>query len=182
MAPTIPTTPPTQFRTGDTVQFTVPAGDYPIVESWTLKWNLAGPSEVVVTATTSGDGYLVTLTAALNVLLAGTYRWTLTASKGTGSTAEHYTVAEGIAAVLANPGAASGGNQKLTDETELALLNTAIAARVAGDVARYSIGDRSLEKLDLKALLAWRARLRSKIARRKRGGQLRTIQHRFRDG
>lgn len=182
MAPTIPTSPPTEFRTADTVQFTVPAGDYPVAEGWTIKWNLAGPGEVVVTASTSGDGYLVNLTATVNTLLIGTYRWTLTAAKGSGGTAERYTFAEGVVAVLVNPGAASAGNQKLTDETELALLNTAIAARISGDVAEYSIGDRSLKKLELTELLAWRARLRSKIARRKRGGQLRTIRHRFGNG
>jgi hypothetical protein len=182
VAPTIPTLPPTAFRTADTVQFTLDAGDYPVSEGWTIKWNLAGPSEVVVTATTSGTGYLVSLTSAVNTLTPGTYRWTLTAEKGSGATAERYTFDEGTVAVQANPAAASAGNQKLTDETELALLNTAIAARIAGDVAEYSIGERSLRKLDLSELLAWRARLRAKIARRKRGGQLRTIQHRFRDG
>lgn len=182
MAPSIPTIPPTEFRTADTVRFTVPSGDYPVAEDWTVKWNLAGPSEVVVTATESGEGYLVTLTSAVNTLLTGTYRWTLTAETGTAPNLQRYTFAEGVVAVLANPAAATAGSQKLTDETELALLNTAIAARLAGDVAEYSIGERSLKKLELNDLYAWRARVRAKIARRKRGGALRTVQFRFRDG
>ena len=82
--------------------------------------------------------------------------------------------------VLADPGSASAGDQQLTDEAELALLNTAIAARLRGDVARYSIGDRSLEKIDLSELRRMRAALREKIARRKRGGGLKRIAHVFR--
>lgn len=179
MAPVVPTSPPTEFHAKNTVAFTVSPAEYPSSEGWTVKWELAGPSQASVTATTSGDGYLVTLDSASNTLTPGTYAWTLSASK-TSPTAVRYTIDSGYVNVLADPGSASAGDQQLTDEAELALLNTAIAARLRGDVARYSIGDRSLEKIDLAELRRMRAALREKIARRKRGGGLKRIAHVFR--
>jgi hypothetical protein len=162
--------PPSQFPTNSTVAFTVSQGDYPAADGWTVKWGLAGASAASVTATASGTDWLVTLTVAANTLTPGLYTWVLWAEKGAGPTLEKHEISRGTTTVLTDPFAASANSQQLTDERELALLDAAIAARLSGDVAEYSIGDRSLKKIPLEELLKWRNTVRSRMARRARGG------------
>jgi hypothetical protein len=169
MTPPIPTVAPTQFPTGSTVVFTQVHGDYDPGDGWVMKWALAGAGQTIVTASNTGGLWQFTLTATLNTLAAGTYTTVLYIER-TSPALERYELARGTVEVQANPLAASAGNQRLTDEAELALLDTAIAARIAGDVTEYTIGDRSLKKIPLDELLSWRNTVRSRLARRRRGG------------
>ncbi len=76
MSQPIPTCEPTQIRAGDTVQWTVDRlTDYKPADGWSLTYYIAGAGGVLVqTATTSGQGYAVTLTAAqTGVLIPGDY-------------------------------------------------------------------------------------------------------------
>lgn len=179
MAPVVPTTVPIDIETGSTVQFTQQPADFPTSEGWIVKWVVAGASQKSITASVSGQAYLLSLASTDNALAPGTYTWTLYAEKV--SPAERYTIATGVITVRPAPQASSAGDMQSQDEQELAVLNAAIKARltVGGDVQSYTIGDRSLEKIPLMELVQWRNQVRARVIARRRGGPLRAVKTRF---
>lgn len=181
--PNIPANPPARFARDTTVAFTVDAGDYPASDGWTLKWALAGVSQTVVTATGSGNSYTVTLARTANQLPRGAYQWMLFVER-TSPANEKVELSRGMVQVDHDAATADGDSQQLTDEQELAAIEATIARRLAGDMAEYGVqsggGDgRSAKREDLATLYKIRAQLRSRIARKLRGGRLRQIRSAF---
>jgi len=74
VAADVPTTEPLEFRAGDTVLWTKTIADYPAGEGWALTYYIAGPQRITVTASTDGDTFSATITAAQTTALqAGHY-------------------------------------------------------------------------------------------------------------
>lgn len=166
MAPSIPSVVPSVIRAGDTVRFTRQYGDFPVADGWALRFTIAGASKKGVDATTSGSDFLVTLAAADTVGLApGTYAYALTATLF----GARYTAEEGVLTVQPNVEAATAGALQSHDERTLALLEAELEARAASDHTEYAVDGRSLKRETIETLTAWANRLRSRIARRKRG-------------
>lgn len=179
MAPTIPSSPPAVFRAGDTVKFTASPSEYPVGDGWTVTYTVNGVKKQSATASESGGKYLVTISATNSALLdAGTYLWTLTASKG----GETYTIAHGSLTVLPNVSAAAAGALQSQDEKELAYLNAEIEARAQSDHTEYTVNGRSLKRESIVDLMEWRDKLRARIARQRRGGALATVAVQFPSG
>lgn len=177
MAPTIPTVPPTAFRAGDTVKFTVDHADYSASDSWVIAFTVNGPSKAAASSVVSvGTRSTVTLAAAATAQLTpGTYAWTLVATKS----GERYTIAGGVVSVLPDTSAAAAGSLQSNDERELAYLNAEIQARLQSDHTEYTVDGRSLKREPLAELMEWRDMLRARIARRRRGGGLATVAVQF---
>lgn len=66
---------PSQFAAGTTVRFTLSYDDYP-ASDWSLSFSLLGAGSFSAAGVVSGDGFIVTLTAAQTATLTpGQYRW-----------------------------------------------------------------------------------------------------------
>lgn len=179
MAPTIPTAPPTKFRAGDTVKFTVSPAEFPVGDGWTVSYTVNGVKKATANASESAGKYLVTLSATETTALdPGTYLWTLRATKG----GETYTVDHGSLTVMPNVTSAAAGALQSQDEKELAYLNAEIEARAQSDHTEYSIDGRSLKRESIVDLMEWRDKLRARIARQRRGGALATVAVQFPSG
>lgn len=179
MAPSIPTVVPSEIRAGDTVRFTRQYADYPVGESWVARFTLSGPGKAGCDATTSGSDFLFALAPADTKELApGTYQYAITVTLA----GARYTAQEGVLAVLADLTTSTVGTLETQDEQELRALNAEILARAQSDHTEYTIGDRSLKREPLPELLAWRNRLRARIAQRRNGGQLPKMRARFSRG
>ena len=144
MARTIPTTEPTEFMAGNTVDWTKTLADFPASDGWTVTHafvNSAGT--FTTTSTADGDDHLTTITAAISAdISAGDYRWQAYATKG----AERYPAGSGATTVKANfaTGATDGrGHAK----TVLDALEAVMENRASSDQASVSIGGRSISKL-----------------------------------
>lgn len=166
MAPSIPSVVPEVIRAGDTVRFTRNYGDFPVADGWALRFTLAGASKKGVDATTSGADFLVTLTAAdTQDLQPGTYTCALHASLS----GARYTAEEWVLEVKPNVEQATAGALQSHDERTLALIEAELEARAASDHTEYTVDGRSLKREAIETLTAWAAKLRGRIARRKRG-------------
>lgn len=172
MAPSVPTSPPTEIRAGDTVRFTYQHPDFPAADGWAMSYTLQGASKAAVSGSVSGEVFDFTVPAATSKnLIAGKYSYTITATLS----GARYTAATGVVSVLPDLVAGTAGAHQSQDEKELAFLNSEILARAASDHTEYTIGDRALKREPLAELIAWRDRLRARIARRRRGGGLGTV-------
>lgn len=71
MAAALPTTEPTEFRAGDTIQWVKSLADYSAAEGWTLKYYLvASQRKITITATASGSDFAVTISATDSATLS----------------------------------------------------------------------------------------------------------------
>jgi hypothetical protein len=163
----IPNIEPQQIRAGDTIKWTREFGDYPASDGWALAYRLINAAQKYdvngsqVTTDTNGRGFLITIPAATSASFAtGDYKFVANVTKGS----ERYTVAQGQITVLPNLAAQSSAfdgrtaNQKVLD---------ALEAMIAGrtDVEEYTIGTRSIKKMPINDLLAWRSVYVMKVRR-----------------
>ena len=164
MAADIPTNEPTILRSGDTWKWTKTLADYPASAPWTLKYrfkNAAGGFEI--TASASGDGYAVSVTAATtSAYVAGTYSWIAWVE---GGTSEKYTVDTGV--VVVNPDYRSGTATTALDDRSharktLAAIETWIESRNPG-VAEYEIAGRRMKYIPLTDLLKLRQTYKNEV-------------------
>lgn len=77
MAAAIPTQEPTEFRAGETVQWTKSVPDYTYADGWRLTYYLRGPVplSIATTADTDGRGFAVTIDAATTAALQPGSYW-----------------------------------------------------------------------------------------------------------
>ena len=151
MAPTIPTTEPTQFTVGDTVKWTKVLSDFPASDSWALTYafvNSAGTFSES-TSTADGDRHAIVITTAHSaVFAAGDYDWQAYATKGT----ERFPAGSGSTIVNANyaDGAVDArSHAKIT----LDAIEAVIEGRATSDQSSVSIGGRAITKLSPAELL-----------------------------
>lgn len=165
---------PSEIRAGDTIQWRDDAGVDNLGNaidsgSWTLTYylrtNTASEGATVV-GTAYGTGWAFAIAAGTSAGFdAG--QWFFQAIATSGS--DKVTLGAGQLTVLASlsysgtPGALNGNSQAQTD---LAAVQAAIRAIVAGGVAKeYTIGNRSLKKYDLADLLQLESKLKAEVKR-----------------
>ena len=158
MAPSIPTSEPTEFRQGDTVQWTKDLADYPPA-THTLKYSFAQASDRQdLTATDNGDGkHLATLANDdSDDFAAGVYivQGFVTALSGGAIT----TIYSGRVEVLVGLHLAAnddGVELRSRWEQMKAALEDLLYTKSGKDRSGYSIGDVSLTAMTPDELLGW---------------------------
>lgn len=162
---------PATFVAGDTVQWTDSAFDGKGSGTYTLRYALRGEASLDVTGVASADGWNVTIPAAdSNTLPPGTYAWHAYLTSG----ATRFTVGNGVVIVNANIALQGAGFDPRTQiEQDIIAVEAEIRARATGGATiEYSIGNRSLKKESISALLALRSSLRLDLAREKQAKRL----------
>jgi hypothetical protein len=160
---------PARFPAGTTVKYRRSYSDFPASAGWELKLHLAGPSAKNWTASSDGDAFVFTLTAAETAFCAaGSYRWVERVTKG----AETYDAAAGMVTVTANVATAGVGELQSWREKALAEAREALSALISGRIQSFQIGSRVFSKLDLPELRKLVVELEAGVAREQGSGQL----------
>ena len=138
--------------------------------SFTLKYSArlegTGSTEIQITATASGSDYLVEVNSSTTAsYTVGTYRWQAYITRN--SDEQRLTIDEGTWEVIANRDAATTDPRShaaiMVDKIE-----SILEGRADSDVSSYSIQGRSLTKLGIEELMAWRDRYKSELLLEKR--------------
>jgi hypothetical protein len=161
----IPSTEPTNFAAGETVQWTKSVADYPSTAGWSLIYSIRGPTVFPnATATPNADGsYSITIAAVDTApLKAGLYLWASHAYKA-GPPILRYAIERGVILVTANLDTVE------TIETHAAevlpIIEAAIKGRLTGDMQQYTIAGRQIMKIPIRELYALRAQYRAELAK-----------------
>ncbi len=163
---TIPSTEPTVFTAGDTVQWTrSDLGDYPAT-TWTLTYTFYNISKSFsVTATASGTGFAVTIAKATTAgYTAGDYKWDAYVTDGT----SRYKVDSGYCTVKADTGALTGGtgyDYSSTIKKIFDAIEAVIYGRASKDQSSYTIAGRTLERTPIADLIRLRNFYKSELER-----------------
>jgi hypothetical protein len=171
MAPVTPTGVPGQVVAGDTLVFELSYGDYPISEGWVLSMSFVGKGALQTeTAEVTEDDakWTVLIPATRTAILhsnPGAYRWFAYMTGAGAYAGQKYTVAEGRIEVLANPRQAQDGDFQAQCEKDLAVVEAAIAGRLADDMQAYTIRGRQVVMIPVKELVAERSRLKREVWR-----------------
>ena len=122
-----------------------------------------GATVITITASASGDDYLVSVAAGTTASYAtGVYRWQAYITRTSDSA--RVTIDSGTFEVLANR-SASTADPRSHAKTVLDKIESVLSGRADGDVASYSINGRSLTKLPIADLMMWRDRYRAEYLR-----------------
>lgn len=147
---------------GDTWQWTKNLSLYPASAGYTLAYYFANATNAFSISgsaiTTSGNTYLVNFAATAGIV-PGKYRWQVyvTTLAGVRSTA-----AEGWLTVTPNLALGQPVELRTPARALLDAIDTLLAGRVLTDTTKYTIANRSLEKLtpiqlmEARSLVAWR--------------------------
>lgn len=144
----IATTEPTSVIAGDTIAWTRSFADYP-APTYVLKYRLLNAAgKIDITASASGTDHAVAVTAATSAgWTAGNYDWLAWVEKGSGPTAERYSVDEGRITVEPNRAALSTWDGRSSArkiyEALLSAYETAAAGRAY--VGEYEIAGRRMK-------------------------------------
>jgi len=162
---------PEEVTVGDFIQWTRTdiATDYPPADytaTYIARITGGGNTEIQLTGTTYNGSYLFTVDSVTSAdFVAGYYHWQLEIVRNSDS--ERAVIDTG--AFIAHPDLDVGGTDPRT-HTEIMLdkIELLLQGRADGDVANYTIGNRSLTKLSLKDLMYWRDRYRAEVFQEKR--------------
>lgn len=162
---------PAQFHAGDTVEWSDSSFNGRSSDEYGLTYAVRGPVNLTFTGVAAAGGWDVTISASQSATMPpGDYTWQayLTA------TGKRYTVGSGQVKVLANIATqVVGYDGRSQTEKDLDAVKAAIRARLSGDATiEYTIGNRSLKKEPLAALLSLRTQLESDVAREKQAKRL----------
>ena len=160
MAASIPSSEHTQVTAGDTWKWTKSVPDYPASDSWTLSYEVRGPSKITlawgseVAAHSNGRDYSITVLPAKTApLLAGTYHWSAYVTKA----GERHEVYYGILPIRINLAAAPTEGGQTHAERTLAVIEAALEGRLTGDLEAYTIAGRSVTKIPIEQLYRMRS-------------------------
>jgi len=142
---------PATLRAGDTIAWTESISDYPATGGWSLAFSLTafGKTTVVITATTSGSDYAISvLPAVTKTWVAGKYDWQAYVYKGTPPTfTEKHTVEVGQVTILPDlTQATSSTDNRSTAKKNLDMIEACLSGNTSPDIVNYSIGGRSLSR------------------------------------
>lgn len=165
---------PETATAGDTWQWKKSLPLYPAGKGYTLAYYFANAaSSFSITGgsvVASGDAFLISFSAT-NAIVPGKYRWQGYATlAGARSTA-----VEGWIVVTPNLASAGAVDLRTPARALLDAIDTLLAGRMLSDVHRYTIGNRSLEKLsqlDLikaRSTVAWRVFHEQRVERIENG-------------
>lgn len=165
MTAPIPSTEPTNFAAGETVQWTKTVADYLSTDGWSLIYSIRGATVFPdVTATPVSDGsYSITIpTTSTTGLKPGRYVWASHAYKA-GTPPLRYPIDRGVIIVTADLGAAETVVSHAAEA--LPIVEAAIKGRLTGDMQQYMIAGRSITKIPIMELYALRAFYRAELAK-----------------
>jgi len=161
-------TEPAKIRAGDLLQWkrTDLGTDY-VNSAYTLKYSArlegTGTTEIEITASASGDDYLVSVSKTTTAsYTAGVYRWQAYITRTSDN--ERITVDSGTWEVLENRDT-STADPRSHARIMVEKIESLLEGRADADVASYSIAGRSLTKLSIDELMAWRDRYRAEYLR-----------------
>ncbi|MBL4791328.1 MAG: hypothetical protein JKY60_20550 [Kordiimonadaceae bacterium] len=177
---------PERFTAGDTVTFCRDVWDYPPADGWVLAYTLTGEGGLISRrpATTEGDGYKLTFTAAETAALGrGDYRLIGRVTKGE----DVHTIYNGAVAVKQNLFSveiATDARHRL--EKRLDTIETLLDGRALSDTQLLMIGGKQLQKMPMTELIVLKQetkkhlkRLRNEQRISEGGANHRRIQTRF---
>ena len=163
-----PETEPEKIISGDRLIFkrTNLGTDYPN-SSYTLKYSArlegTGSVEIEVTASASGDDYLVEVASATTAnYTVGTYRWQAYITRNSDS--QRLTLDTGTWEVVANRDA-NTADPRTHAKIMLEKIESILEGRAASDVNSYSINGRSLSKIPIPELIEFRASYKAEYLR-----------------
>ena len=153
---------------GDTLDFVTTLPDYPASGGYTLKYRLSPRttgSAIDITCSASGDDHRCGAAASVTALwAAGEYSWSCWVEKG----AERYSGTaypwRGECTILPNPATTTTYDARSHARKVLDAIEAILEGKATADVAEYTIGGRSLKKMDVPDLLQWRQRYASEVA------------------
>lgn len=163
MTAQIPSTEPTAFAAGETVQWTKSVADYPSTDGYSLIYSIRGPSAFPnVTATPNSDGtYSITLATTDTTNLApGTYPWTSHAYK-VGPPVLRFAIERGVIVVTTDMNAAVTIVSHAAEA--LPIVEAALKGRLTGDMQQYQIAGRQITKIPIQELYALRSMYRAEL-------------------
>lgn len=134
--------------------------------AYALRYEIRGPVSLTLNAVAAGTSWQTTITTAQSgSLTPGTYYWAAYLSK----TGERVTAGTGTFVITTDlSGALANYNGQSQEEKDLQAIKDEISARVSGGFAyEYTIGNRSLKKEPLTALLELKDRY-ERLVRRQR--------------
>lgn len=161
-----PTSEPLELVAGDFVAWkrTDLGTDYPPA-SYALTYTARldnTATAINLTATESGDDYLIEVDAATSAAwTVGFYTWQAYITRTSDSA--RVVVGTGRFEVLANRATAST-DPRTHARKMLTLIEALLEGRAVSDVDSYEIAGRSLKKMAVRELLAWRDRYRAELA------------------
>ena len=135
-----------------------------IDSTWTMKYVIAGSTAVTLTATANGLGWRTSISKTQTETLgAGEFYWQAYAETGT----RRETLGRGR--ITIRQAAVSGASGKTQAQQDLEAVQAAMRAMISGGaVAEYTIGGRSLRKIDMADLIMLEARLKNQVAAEKK--------------
>lgn len=153
---TIPTTEPAQVTAGDTIQWTKSISDYPANAGWTLSYVLlSAKNKITFSGSASGADHAVTIAAATSASWAAdTYQWQSYVTNGS----ERHNIGSGSMIVLPNFASKSASDQRSWVKRTLDNIEAVIENRATMDQMEYTIEGRSLKRMEIADLLAFRDR------------------------
>lgn len=176
MAPILATIEPTTATAGATWTWAISSSTYPIADGWALSYAVLGAGKLPwddAWVTESGETHTVVVPATSTATLtAGRYELTrIWTGSGTYANRVDFEVCAPLT-VAANPTTAAPGDRVAFAEANLAAVEKAISARLAGDQPEeYAIGGRSVRKIELGELMAIRGKLSAELWRLRNPGR-----------
>ena len=157
---------------GDSLDFSTSVPDYPATDGWTLTYRLAprtAGTALSFAATALGGDYQVQVLAATTAAwAAGEYSWAAYVTKA----GNRFTVDSGTITIQPDPGVVSSLDSRTHAQRVLEAIQAVIERRATVDQQEYTIGSRSLKKMDPKDLLYWRDRYRAEVRGEEAGRRL----------
>lgn len=163
MTASIPTTEPTTFAAGETVQWTASSSDYPSTDDWSLIYSIRGVTtfpDVVATPVSDGSYSILIPASSTEQLLSGTYRWASHAYKA-GPPVLRYAVDSGV--IIVTPNLVTTDTLESHAAKTLRLIEAALEGRVPGDMQQYQIAGRQITKIPIRELYGLRSLYRAEV-------------------
>ena len=176
MAPILATIEPTTATAGATWTWSTSSSTYSVADGWTLSYAVLGAGKLTWDAawvTESGETRTIVIPPASTAKLsAGRYEVTrIWTGSGTYAGRVDFEPCDPLT-VAPDPTTAAPGDRVAFAEANLAAVEAAITARLKGDEPEeYTIGGRSVRKIDLKQLQAMRGALSAELWRLRNPGR-----------
>jgi hypothetical protein len=156
------TTEPSTLIAGDSIAWRRVLPDFPPAAGWAVEYALRGPEVADVAATVDGDGYLVEITAATS---AGWDPGRYVLAGFATLSGDRVTFYRGDLVVEPNPDTmAAGHDARSYARRMLEAIEATLAKRATRDQMGYTIDGRSLSRMPVADLLAFRDRFRREVA------------------
>lgn len=138
---------------------------------WTLKYAIRGPVTLDLTATVDGDSWSTNLTLVNSATLTpGLYFWQAFVVDDPVTPTKRVTLSSGQIEITTDLNTASGVfDGRSQAEKDLAAVDAAITAIASGGmVQRYTIANRSVDKMPMDDLIKLRSLLKYRVSQEKR--------------